>query len=106
MTYRFLLLLIALILTFSCKTETETEQSTETSTEQTQSSKMSPIADEFADIAVIRYDIPGWDQLNLKEKKLVYYLSQAGMSGRDIIWDQNYRHNLAIRTALETIYGN
>lgn len=65
---------------------------------------MSPVADEFADIAVIRYDIPGWDQLDLKEKKLVYYLTQAGLSGRDIIWDQNYRHNLAIRNALENIY--
>ena len=62
--------------------------------------------DEFADLKVIRYQIPGWDELTLKEKKLVYYLTQAGLSGRDIMYDQNYRHNLAIRSALENIYAN
>ena len=62
--------------------------------------------DEFADLKVIRYQIPGWEELTLKEKKLVYYLTQAGLSGRDIMYDQNYRHNLAIRSALENIYTN
>ncbi|WP_086478354.1 dipeptidyl-peptidase 3 family protein [Arenibacter amylolyticus] len=62
--------------------------------------------DQFADIKILRYQIPGFDELSLKEKKLVYYLTQAGLSGRDIIWDQNYRHNLAIRNALESIYTN
>jgi len=62
--------------------------------------------DEFADLKVIRYQIPGWNELTLKEKKLVYYLVQAGLAGRDIMWDQNYRHNLAIRSALENIYAN
>ncbi len=62
--------------------------------------------DEFADLKVIRYQIPGWNELKLKEKKLVYYLVQAGLAGRDIMWDQNYRHNLAIRSALENIYAN
>ena len=61
------------------------------------------VADRFADLQIIRYQIPGWDKLNLEQKKLVYYLSQAGYSGRDIIWDQNYRYNLTIRTALEKI---
>jgi dipeptidyl-peptidase-3 len=60
--------------------------------------------DEFADIKVLRYQIPGWEDLSLKEQKLVYYLTQAGLSGRDIMWDQNYRHNLKIRGALESIY--
>ena len=62
--------------------------------------------DQFADLKIIRYQIPGWDELTLKEKKLVYYLTQAGLSGRDIMYDQNYRHNLAIRSALENIYNN
>ena len=62
--------------------------------------------DEFADLKVIRYQIPGWDELTLKEKKLVYYLVQAGLAGRDIMWDQNYRHNLEIRSTLENIYTN
>jgi len=58
---------------------------------------------QFADIRVMRYQIPGFDELTLKEKKLVYYLTQAGLAGRDIMWDQNYRHNLKIRKALERI---
>ncbi|MEP4531598.1 MAG: dihydrofolate reductase [Cyclobacteriaceae bacterium] len=59
--------------------------------------------EEFADLKIIRYQIPGFDRLSLDQKKLVYYLTQAGLSGRDIIWDQNYRHNLTIRKALESI---
>ncbi|WP_026755591.1 dihydrofolate reductase [Sediminibacter sp. Hel_I_10] len=62
--------------------------------------------EQFADIKILRYQIPGWENLTLKEQKLVYYLTQAGLSGRDIIWDQNYRHNLKIRKALEQIYSN
>ncbi|WP_298497156.1 dihydrofolate reductase [uncultured Algibacter sp.] len=62
--------------------------------------------EQFADIKVLRYQIPGWEQLSLKEQKLVYYLVQAGLSGRDIMWDQNYRHNLTIRKALENIFTN
>lgn len=63
-------------------------------------------SEQFADLQVLHYEIPGWDQLTLKEKKFVYYLAQAGYSGRDIFWDQNYRYNLKIRTALENIYVN
>ena len=62
--------------------------------------------DQFADLAILRYQIPGWDELTLKEKELVYYLTQAGLAGRDIMWDQKYRHNLEIRAALENIYRN
>ncbi len=62
--------------------------------------------EQFADIKVLRYQVPGWEELTLKEQKLVYYLVQAGLSGRDIMWDQNYRHNLKIRKALENIYTN
>jgi len=59
----------------------------------------------FADVQVLNYQIPGFDKLSLSQKKLVYYLYQAGLSGRDIIWDQNYRHNLEIRHALETVFS-
>jgi dipeptidyl-peptidase-3 len=62
------------------------------------------VAEQFADIKVLRYQIPGWEKLSLREKQLVYYLTQAGVSGRDIYWDQNYRYNLTIRKALEHIY--
>ena len=60
--------------------------------------------EQFADIRIIRYKVPGWDSLTTKQKELVYYLTQAGLAGRDIMYDQNYRHNLEIRKALETIY--
>jgi dipeptidyl-peptidase-3 len=62
------------------------------------------MVEQFADLKILRYKLPGWESLSLDEQKLVYYLTQAGLSGRDIMWDQNYRHNLTIRQALETIY--
>ena len=62
--------------------------------------------EQFADIKVLRYKIPGFEELSLREKKLVYYLTQAGLAGRDIMWDQNYRHNLSVRKALESINQN
>ena len=63
-------------------------------------------AEQFDDIKVLRYQIPGFEQLSLKQKKYVYFLTQAGLAGRDIMYDQNYRHNLKIRRALENIYQN
>ena len=62
-------------------------------------------ADRFADAQVLRYLVPGFDELSLKEKKLTYYLSQAALSGRDIIYDQNYLHNLRIRKVLSAVVG-
>ena len=62
--------------------------------------------EQFADIKIIRYQIPGWDRLTLRQKQLAYYLAEAGYQGRDIMWDQNYRHNLAIRHALEAVIRN
>jgi dipeptidyl-peptidase-3 len=59
--------------------------------------------DRFADVQVLRYDVPGFEELPLQEKKLAYYLSQAALSGRDIIYDQNYQHNLRIRRLLTAI---
>lgn len=64
------------------------------------------MVDNFADLKIIRYQVPGFDQLSLKQKKLVYYLSQAALSGRDIIWDQNYRHNLKVRRTLEAVVNS
>jgi len=60
--------------------------------------------DKFADIRILRYRIPCWDKLTSKQKEYVYYLTQAGLAGRDIMWDQNYEHNLEIRSALESVY--
>ena len=63
-------------------------------------------SEQFADVKILRYQVPGFDKLNLDQKKLVYYLTQAGLEGRDIMYDQNYRHNISIRKALENIYIN
>jgi dipeptidyl-peptidase-3 len=60
----------------------------------------------FADKKIIRYQIPGFEKLTLNQKLFVYYLTLAGLSGRDIIYDQNYRHNLAIRNALDKVIAN
>ncbi len=60
--------------------------------------------DRFADIQVLRYQVSGFDELSLQQKTLIYYLSEAAAWGRDIHWDQQYKHNLAIRQMLETVY--
>ena len=60
--------------------------------------------DNFADIEVLRYEVPEFNSLSLQQKKMLYYLSQAAQAGRDIIWDQNGRYNLQIRRLLEDIY--
>lgn len=59
--------------------------------------------EQFADIKILRYQVPGFGSLPLQQKRLLYYLSQAALSGRDIIYDQNYKHNLTIRRSLEVI---
>lgn len=98
-----LMLLLASSLLFSCKNENE-DTALNDATENVAETDFDYNVEQFADIKILRYQIPGWENLSLKEQKLVYYLVQAGMSGRDIIWDQNYRHNLKIRAALENIY--
>lgn len=62
--------------------------------------------DRFADIEVLRYKVPDFDSLSLNQKILVYYLQEAALWGRDILWDQNYANNLAIRDLLEAVYTN
>ncbi len=62
------------------------------------------VVDRFSDIEVLRYKVPGFEELSLNQKKLVYYLTEAAISGRDILWDQNGRYNLALRRLLENIY--
>ena len=62
--------------------------------------------EKFADLQMLRYEVKGWDSLTLDQKKLVYYLSEAALNGRDILFDQNCRYNLPIRQILEFIYTN
>ncbi|TXD82023.1 dihydrofolate reductase [Subsaximicrobium wynnwilliamsii] len=88
----------------ACKAEKNDLKPATVQTEQTDAFDYN--VEQFADIKILRYQIPGWENLSLKEKKLVYFLTQAGLSGRDMIWDQNYRYNLTIRKALENVYAN
>ncbi len=60
--------------------------------------------EQFADIRILRYRVPGFDELALKQKELLYYLYEAALSGRDMIYDQNFKHNLFIRRMLENVY--
>jgi dipeptidyl-peptidase III len=61
------------------------------------------VLDTFADLQILKYDLPGFDQLTLQQKTLIYYLSEAALSGRDIIYDQHCKYNLAVRKTLEGI---
>ena len=62
------------------------------------------IVDRFDDIKVIRYEVPGFEKLPLREKELIYYLAEAAKCGRDILFDQNFKYNLVVRRTLERIY--
>lgn len=63
------------------------------------------IVDKFADLEILRYQVPGFDSLSLQKKQLLYHLSEAALMGRDILFDQNCRYNLPIRRTLEVIYS-
>lgn len=60
--------------------------------------------EQFADLQILRYRVPGFERLSLRQKMLVYYLSQAALEGRDILFDQNGKYNLQIRKLLEAVY--
>ena len=62
--------------------------------------------DKFADLQILRYQVPGFEELSLNQKLYVYYLTEAAQEGRDILFDQNGKYNLAIRRTLEAIYNN
>ena len=94
--------LIAIIMTLS--TFSSCRQTTPT-VEQEQTSEQIPwILDKFDDIKVLRYEVPGFENLPLNQKELIYYLAQATKCGRDILFDQNFKYNLTIRRTLESIY--
>ncbi|MFC6999517.1 dipeptidyl-peptidase 3 family protein [Rufibacter roseus] len=64
------------------------------------------VTEQFADLRILRYRVPGFEELPAKQKELLYYLYEAALSGRDIIYDQNYKHNLRIRRTLDAIVQN
>lgn len=62
--------------------------------------------EQFADLQILRYKVPGFEELTLKQKELIYCLTEAALEGRDILFDQNGKYNLRIRRMLEAVYTN
>ncbi|HIA13028.1 MAG TPA: dihydrofolate reductase, partial [Flavobacteriales bacterium] len=104
MKHSILLIGALVVFTASCTTTTSEDSSaTETDLIATVEDDFKYMSEKFADIKILRYKIPGFKELDLKKKKLLYFLYQAAHSGRDIIYDQNYKHNLYIKRTLEAI---
>ena len=71
---------------------------------QSQTEDFSYSVEQFADLEILRYRVPGFESLSLRQKELVYYLTEAALQGRDILFDQNGKWNLPIRRTLEAVY--
>ncbi len=91
------LVMIVSIMAVSCNRKTEPQENKD---------DFKYLLEQFADIKIMRYQVPGFDDLTLKQKELVYYLSEAAIAGRDILFDQNFKYNLPIRRTLENIVEN
>ncbi len=83
----------------SCNNTTTTEKDKP----ETQEKPFEYRSEQFADIQVLRYQVPGFENLTAKQKELAYYLYEAALSGRDMLWDQNCKYNLTVRKTLENI---
>jgi len=113
----FYLSLAAVVVTGCSEASTKSDTDSTLKTEEYNSVKGADIqdptdfewkAETVADLGLYRYQIPAssWNNLDVQKRTYVYYLGQAGLAGRDMMWDQNYRHNLEIREALEAVYTN
>lgn len=103
--------LVAAVIFVSCGTPKDKDASKDTTTEMHEADahdldEFNYTADQFADLKLIRYQVPGFDELDANKKELLYYLYEAALSGRDMMYDQNYQHNLQIRKTLEAIVQN
>ena len=93
-----LLIIVTVLAMTSCKTPSPKEEPKDSS--------FQFFIEQFADLKILRYPVLGFEELTLPQKELIYYLSQAAIEGRDIIFDQNYKCNLTVRRTLEAIYEN
>jgi dipeptidyl-peptidase III len=103
-TVSFIVSLVAITFLTDCSNKKDSESKSDhdsTSSKTDQNFKFK--ADKVADLDILRYQVKGFEDLSLQQKELVYYLYEAALSGRDIIYDQNYKHNLRIRKTLEAI---
>jgi len=96
-TLRFTLIMATAILLASCNQGGDNNKGSD-------EKGFKVLVDQFGDSKILRYQVPGFDELSLNQKKLIYYLGQAALCGRDITFDQNYKYNLLVRKTLEGIY--
>lgn len=101
MKHLALLALLSLLMLVPTACATHKHQNT-----MTQTTPFQYVVDRFADLEVLRYRVPGFEDLSLNQKLLIYWLSKAAEEGRDILFDQNGAHNIAVRNTLEAIYLN
>ncbi len=94
-TKQFILLFMIILIISACKNTKQQVVQT--------SDDFKYFVDQFEDMRVLKYKVPGFEQLSLQQKKLIYYLSEAALSGRDIFWAQNFKYNLKIRKTFEAI---
>ncbi len=90
----------------ACKTEGAKSENEVAEKDSVKIGEFVYMTEQFADLKIIRYQVPDFDKLSAKQKELAYYLYQVSLSGRDIIYDQNYKHNLVVRKALENVVAN
>ncbi len=100
----FFAILFSSSVAFSCVEHKEEKTSANTEIKKTEDFLFK--TEQFADIKILRYQVPGFDELSLKQKELLYYLYEAANAGRDITWDQHFKHNLCIRKTLEGILNS
>ncbi|MDR3339424.1 MAG: dipeptidyl peptidase 3 [Candidatus Symbiothrix sp.] len=94
-----LIMILSVLTCISCT-------NTQTGKQETEPVAFDYNVEKFADLGILRYQVTDWDSLSLNQKKLIYCLNEAAIYGRDILFDQNNRYNLAIRRTLEAIYAN
>ncbi len=97
-----MLLLSAAVAFASCNSGTDSKNAGASTTQEDANFKLT--AESFADLQLLQYKVPGWDKLSAKQKEFAYYLYEASLCGRDIIWDQRGKYNLTVRKTIEAIW--
>ena len=107
MKYKSLLFISAasIIITAGCS-ENKNKEADKTKMAEVDTVPFEVDAERFGDLQVLRYQVKGFEELSLQQKQLAYYLYEAAMCGRDIIYDQKYKYNLTIRKTIDAIYSS
>ena len=103
--YRIFSFAFFVVLAIACNNNSRVANTTATDSLKVSDTSFSVAAQSFGDLQILRYQVPGFNELSIRQKQLAYYLYEAAMSGRDIIYDQKSRNGLLMRKTLETAYG-